>query len=102
MNADGFRDAATEVIGVAAVPGLVALGLLAAAVVILRGRWSDGLMLGLDFWLAACLLHLSTMATWPTIAVAAAIVVTRHGVAGAVKRDRPSPAGNGGAGAARP
>ncbi len=61
-----------------AVPVLVALGVLAAALCAMRGRWRDGAALGLDIWLAAGLLTLAVATSWSTIATVAAIMALRH------------------------
>ena len=61
-----------------AVPVLVAMGVLAAALCAMRGQWRAGAGLGLDIWLAAGLLTLAVATTWSTIATVAVIVAVRH------------------------
>jgi len=61
-----------------AVPVLVGLGVLAAALCALRGQWRVGAGLGLDIWLAAGLLTLAVATSWSTIATVAVIVAVRH------------------------
>jgi Protein of unknown function (DUF1622) len=61
-----------------AVPVLVALGIVAAGLCMLRGQVRAGLGLGLDLWLAAGLLTLAVTTSWSTIATVAIIVVIRH------------------------
>ena len=69
-----------------AVPALVALGVLAALACALRGDWRGGTGLGLDLWLAAGLLSLSTTTTWTSLATVAVIVVLRQTVTLSVQR----------------
>lgn len=69
-----------------AVPVLVALGVLAAALCAMRGQWRDGAALGLDIWLAAGLLTLATVTTWSSIATVAVIVGVRHVAARGIER----------------
>lgn len=67
-----------DVVIYGAVPVLVALGVLAAALCALRGQWRVGAGLGLDIWLAAGLLTLAVATTWSSIATVAVIVAVRH------------------------
>ena len=67
-----------DLITYGAVPALVALGILSAALCILRGQLRAGLGLGLDLWLAAGLLTLAVASSWSTIATVAIIVAIRH------------------------
>lgn len=68
----------SDAITYGAVPVLVALGVLAAAVCAMRGQWRTGAGLGLDIWLAAGLLSLAMATTWSSIATVAVIVAVRH------------------------
>ncbi|MBM3664383.1 MAG: DUF1622 domain-containing protein [Actinobacteria bacterium] len=61
-----------------AIPVLVALGVLAAALCAVRGNWRAGVGLGLDLWLAAGLLTLGVATPWTSIATVAVIVAVRH------------------------
>ncbi len=82
-----------DVVIYGAVPVLVALGVLAAALCALRGQWRVGAGLGLDIWLAAGLLTLAVATTWSSIATVAVIVAVRHMASWSMKRsfgDSPS------------
>lgn len=70
-----------------AIPAIVALGLLAAIACTLRGDWRAGAGLGLDLWLGAGLLYLSTTTTWTSIATVAIIVLLRKMVTLVAARD---------------
>ncbi len=69
-----------------AIPVIVALGVLAAFACALRGDWRSGAGLGLDMWLGAGLLHLSTTPTWTSIATVALIVLVRKMVTQSLAR----------------
>jgi len=75
-----------DVVIYGAVPVLVALGVLAAALCALRGQWRAGAGLGLDIWLAAGLLTLAVATTWSSIATVAVIVAVRHMASWSMKR----------------
>ncbi len=69
-----------------AVPVLVALGVVAAALCMVRGQVRAGIGLGLDLWLAAGLLTLTVTTSWSTIATVAIIVAIRHLATRAIDR----------------
>ena len=80
MDAEELRQAFAEVVGFAAFPVLVVIGILAFAAVTLRGNWKEGVALGLEFSVAGGLLKLSVATTWATIASAVIIITVRRTV----------------------
>jgi len=86
MDAEELRQSFAEVVGFAAFPVLVVIGMLAFAAVTLRGNWKEGVALGLDFWVAAGLLKLSITTTWAAIASAVIIIAVRRAVMWSISR----------------
>ncbi len=80
MDAEELRQAFAEVVGFAAFPVLVVIGILAFVAVTLRGNWKEGVALGLEFWVAGGLLKLSVSTTWAAIASAVVIITVRRAV----------------------
>jgi hypothetical protein len=86
MNTEELRQAFAEVVGFAAFPVLVVIGMLAFAAVTLRGNWKEGVALGLEFWVAAGLLKISITTTWAAIAAAVLIITVRRAVMWSISR----------------
>jgi hypothetical protein len=86
MNTEELRQAFAEVVGFAAFPVLVVIGMLAFAAVTLRGNWREGVALGLQFWVAAGLMKLFAATTWATIASAVIIITVKRAVMWSIHR----------------
>jgi hypothetical protein len=86
MDTEELRQTFAEVVGFAAFPVLVVIGMLAFAAVTLRGNWKEGVALGLEFWVAAGLLKLFAATSWAAIASAVVIITVRRTVMWSLRR----------------
>lgn len=80
MDPGEVTAAVAQVVGFAAFPVLVLLGILAAIALTVRGQWQEGVSTGLEFWVAGGVLQLSILTTWTAIAATIIIIAVRRTV----------------------